>query len=94
MNDADLPDRLATWLESSGRALELRTARLFRRTPGVRRTEQSLAYDDLVSGQQREGDVLGVYHWLTPNLAVSVEVAVECKAGEDHPWVAFYDERR
>ena len=94
MSESTLPERLADWLETSGRALELRTARAFRAHPAVRRAEQSVAYEDVNSKHQREGDVLAVYHWLTGNLAVSLEVAAECKGAVDRPWVAFYDHRR
>ncbi len=38
--------------------------------------------------------MLAVYHWFAGNLAVSFEVAAECKGGVDHPWVAFYDQFR
>ena len=37
--------------------------------------------------------MLAVYHCFSDDLAVSLEVAAECKAGADHPWVAFYDNR-
>lgn len=89
----DLQAKLAQWLETSGRALELRTARMFQGQPSARRIDQSVPYEDVISKQQREGDVLAVYHWITTELAVAVETAVECKSGKANPWVAFYDDR-
>ena len=58
------------------------------------RVDQSANYEDVETQKQREGDVLAVYHWQTPSLAVAIEVTVECKAGKASPWVAFYDDRR
>ena len=55
---------------------------------------QSVAYEDPETKQQREGDVVAAYRWITDELAVSIEAAVECKAGKSHPWVAFYDDHR
>ena len=89
----DLQAKLEQWLETSGRALELRTARMFRGQPSARLINQSMAYEDVNTKQQREGDVLAVYHWITTELAVAVEVAAECKSAKANPWVAFYDDR-
>lgn len=90
--DDELQRKLAAWVEISGRALELRTARTFRSSPAVQFARQSVMYEDGPTKQQREGDVVAVYRWLAGDLAVSLEVAVECKAGREHPWVAFYDD--
>jgi|SRR5680860_229730 len=95
MADEGLIPRLTTWVETSGRALELRTARSLRRA-STRLALQEVTYEDVETGTRRPGDVLAVYQYPkdgTP-AAVSLEVAVECKAGKDHPWVAFYDEGR
>ncbi len=55
---------------------------------------QSVAYEDPRSGQQREGDVLADYPWFAESSTSYVEAAVECKSAKDHPWLAFYDKRR
>lgn len=93
MSNDDLQAKLEQWLETSGRALELRTARMFRGQPSARIIMQSMAYEDVNTKQQREGDVLAVYHWIATELAVAVEVATECKSAKANPWVAFYDDR-
>ena len=94
MGGEELLQRLSEWVEISGRALELRTARTFRERRCVRQLNQSVAYEDPVTKQQREGDVLAVFRYVVDQLAVSVDVAVECKAAKEHPWVAFYDDQR
>ena len=94
MGADELHERLTGWIETSGRALELRTARTFRGRPLVKYANQSVAYEDPETKQQREGDVVAAYRWITDELAVSIEAAVECKAGKSHPWVAFYDDHR
>jgi hypothetical protein len=94
MGQHELLIRLSAWVENSGRALELRTARTFRGGPSLRQLNQSVAYEDGVTKQQREGDVLAVLRYLVDQLAVSIDLAVECKAAKDYPWVAFYDEQR
>lgn len=88
----DLQSRVATWVETSGRALELRTARTLRQA-GARFVNQSMPYDDPRTKEQREGDVRGAVQWEESDGAYSVEFAVECKSGREHPWVAFYDGR-
>ena len=90
----DLEKNLAGWLENSGRALELRTARAFRGRGMVKRVEQSMTYEDAESQKPREGDVLAVYHWMSEGEGFFVEVTAECKSKKGHPWVAFYDDRR
>lgn len=92
MSDGELPARLAEWLESSGRALELRTARECRRYTANLVT-QSSTYDDLLSEKQREGDVLAVYSWPHQDRTLALKVAIECKSSAEKPWVAFYDGR-
>ncbi len=62
-------------------------------SPQRGRIEQSVPFEDVNTKQQREADVLAVYHWITAKLAVAVEVAAECKSGKANPWVAFYDDR-
>ena len=86
MGADELHERLTGWIETSGRALELRTARTFRGRPFVRYANQSVAYEDPETKQQREGDVVAAYRWITDELAVSVEAAFECKAGKSDPW--------
>lgn len=92
----DLTERLYGWLEESGRALEMRTARTLARTDGCRIALPSPAYEDVVTGKQREGDVMALFGGPRPGRKVSLayQLAVECKSGRDKPWIAFYDERR
>lgn len=91
----DLGQQLTTWVETSGRALELRTARLFAGHPSMKQLNQSWPYEDPATKQEREGDVLAVLGYVNAgNLVVSIDLAIECKAAKDHPWVAFYDDRR
>ncbi|GAA5122154.1 hypothetical protein GCM10023339_40110 [Alloalcanivorax gelatiniphagus] len=87
----DLEAALLKWLDTSGRALELRTMRTFRAREGIIKLQQSLPYEDPVTNKQREGDVLAAYHWASSERAVSFEFAIECKSGRANPWIAFYD---
>ena len=85
-----LDDKVAAWVESSGRALEMRVARAFHRVRA--RVEPSFIYDDVQSGKSREGDALATFEWSSPSgAAMSLEVVVECKHSIGKPWVAFYD---
>lgn len=88
----ELLDKVSEWVETSGRALELRTARAMREGYPLH-VNQSLAYADPETGKQREGDVGATYHWWMGDAAASLDVAIECKSGTNHPWVAFYDHR-
>lgn len=91
----DLPQKVASWVETSGRALELRTARLFGHFDSKKQLNQSWPYEDPSTRLEREGDVLAVLGYLnSENLSVSIDLAIECKAAKDQPWVAFYDDRR
>lgn len=39
--------------------------------------------------------MLAVLGYVTAdNLSASIDLAIECKAAKDHPWVAFYDDQR
>lgn len=86
----DLEAKLHDWLEKSGRALELRVARALQRHERIAHVNQARSYLDVVSEQQREGDVLGVFRWRNPRISGTLQLAIECKSGQDHPWVAFY----
>jgi len=89
-------DGIRRWVETSGRALELRTARAF----GARaRVEQSVRYLD--EGTERETDVVGHFEW-TPHTTLpneehppqmSLRVYVECKTAKPGAtaWVGFLD---
>lgn len=91
MSQDKMLDGVRTWLEASGRGLELRTARAFRRN-GAKRVAQSFLYIDPETQKQREGDVLAHYGWSgMQNVPCSLTAVVECKSGRDKPWVAFYD---
>lgn len=87
----DIDDKVRGWIESSGRALELRVARTFRRSPVVRSVRQSAHYEDPDQGKQREGDVLASYRLQAGDHTLTIEMAIECKSGKSKPWVAFYD---
>lgn len=78
------------WLESSGRALELRAARTLRQV-GLASVEPSLSYKDVVTDRLRETDVVARFTWLSmESVPSSITAAVECKSGRKHAWVAFY----
>ncbi len=89
----DLSVRLLEWVETSGRALELRTARQFRSLESVAMVSQSFSYQDPDTDRTREGDVCAIYRAEAPRSYLSIAAAVECKGGKDHPWVGFYDGR-
>ena len=87
----DFLEGVGQWLERSGHAFELRTARAFRKG-GAKPVTLSFTYTDGNTGALREGDVLAEYSWTAMNnTPASIEVVAECKSGRDHPWVAFYD---
>lgn len=87
----DFLQGLRSWLEKSGHAFELRTARAFREG-GAKPVTLSFTYADPISGMLREGDVLAEFRWMAMNdTPASIEVVIECKSGRDHPWVAFHD---
>ena len=85
-------DALLQWLESSGRALELRVTRAFRRH--ATQVRHSVFYTDGKSGKSREVDVVARFHGPphTEGQAV-LDVVIECKTGKPgSQWVAFRDE--
>lgn len=93
MNQPDVPlaNRIAEWVEVSGRSLELRTARAFRRQGAV--TALSANYVDQVTKVTREADVLARYRWPTSyGMDCDLTVVVECKGDRSKPWVAFFNE--
>lgn len=79
------------WLDTSGRALELRVARTFRRE-GAKPVSQTFRYLDPTTGVLREGDVLAEFGWKgRQEVPCSITAVVECKSSKQAPWVAFYD---
>jgi hypothetical protein len=91
--DDELLTQLHTWVEKSGRALELRVARTLR-TAGKASVQQSFTYLDEVTGLVRESDALARFRWTSLNdVPCDLTVAIECKSRNDKPWVAFYDRR-
>lgn len=91
MSDTELLDGISKWLETSGRAMELRVARKLRQA-GAGPVQQSFAYADGNTGVQREGDVLAMFPWTGERATpCAIELVVECKSNVQHPWVAFYD---
>lgn len=85
-----LPAKLAKWLEESGRALELRAARIFWQRNW--RVSTSFPYvDEFEPHATREGDVFGDYEWTGLNGArCLLRVVTECKNTPGKPWVALY----
>ena len=81
------------WLESSGRAFELRVAREFRSWGA--RVQQSYVFADPVTNVQREGDVLARFEWEGP-LAIpsDIRIVVECKGSQQYPWLGFRSQSR
>lgn len=91
MGERSEVDGLLDWLEASGRALELRVVRAFRRHAQVR---HSVHYIDKESGKPREVDVLARFYGShrTEDRA-QLDVVIECKTGKaGSQWVAFRDE--
>lgn len=87
MGEASLLDGVAKWLNTSGRALELRTARKLRQA-GAGPVEQSFVYTDFNTKVQREGDVLANFPWINESgVPCAIELVVECKSSVKHPWV-------
>lgn len=84
--------RTAQWVETSGRALELRVARVVRKI-GAAKVLPSFNYTDVVTGQSRESDVVARFEWISINRTpCSITAAIECKSSTKHPWVAFYSD--
>ena len=79
--------RITTWVERSGRALELRVARIFQRAGA----DVRMSHPYMGQQQARETDVLADFPWLAlGNADARLTVIVECKHSADKPWVAFY----
>lgn len=86
----NLTERLTGWLETSGRALELRMSRAARKAGAA--VDQSWTYQDGNTGKAREGDVLASFRWEgLEKRPMDLHVVVECKSSTKHPWVAFMD---
>lgn len=95
-SDGDFEKKLYNWVEDSGRALELRVARLFKQT-NVMSVDVSRRYQGTDGGEAREIDVAAVYRTfvaLEPGHLFQMLVTVECKSGAEKPWVVFYDDSR
>lgn len=87
-----LIEKLYSWLDTSGRALELRVTRRFREARAM--VSPSFAFIDTVTGLGRETDVVAEFEWQaklsqTTDLSCSLTAVVECKSSKKHPWVAF-----
>lgn len=87
-------DSLRRWVEKSGRALELRVARMFVKA-GANDVVMSRQYQgDDMSSDMREIDVLASFSATSPNGSNhSIIVAVECKRSERKPWVGFLQDQ-
>lgn len=83
-------DAVRAWIEDSGRALELRTARAFQRAGAD--VLLSSPYLDSSAGEQkvREADVTADFGWTSYDLPAHLRASVECKNSTKHPWVIFY----
>lgn len=88
--EGSLDARLERWVESSGRALELRVARAFWQRDW--RVSTSFPYVDLFApNATREGDVLGDLEWTgSSDARCLLRVIVECKHTPGKPWVSFF----
>lgn len=83
-----LDEEVRRWLETSGRALELRVAREFRRRDAD--VEPSVGYTDVATGKLREADVVATFTWAgLDSVPCTLTTGVECKSSKDKPWVAF-----
>lgn len=90
MGDKDEAEGLVQWLEESGRALELRVMRAFRRHA---RVEHSVYYTDPNTGKSREVDVVARFYGPPRENQSHLDVVVECKTGKaGSQWVAFADD--
>lgn len=92
MGEDNEVDGLLKWLEESGRALELRAMRAFRRHAQV---QHAVYYTDRDGGKSREIDLVARFKGSRrgdrdPN---QLDVVVECKTGKPgSQWVGFRDE--
>lgn len=90
MTDEGLIRSVLQWLETSGRALELRVARTLRQV-GLADVQPAFSYLDTVTGRARESDVVAGFPWTgMQGVPCTITVAVECKSSTNHPWVAFH----
>lgn len=88
----ELFQKVDGWVESSGRALELRTARVLK-AAGADIVQMSRRYEGTTTEQAREMDVFAAFAWhAAPGVNAQLRVAVECKSSKDKPWVAFRDD--
>lgn len=84
-------ESVLSWVEESGRALELRTARTLIRS-GAPRVRTSLNYFSDAK-DAREIDVFGRYSWKEKSgTESSLLIAIECKLSPNKPWVGFYQD--
>lgn len=91
MGERSETEGLLQWLEESGRALELRVLRAFRRHAEAR---HAVYHRDQESGKPREVDVMARFHGSRGGVSrPHFDVVVECKTGKPgSQWVAFRDE--
>lgn len=90
----DLYRKVSDWVEWSGRALELRTARALK-AAGADVVQMSRRYEGTTTEQHREMDVFAAFAWCAaPGTNAQLRVSIECKSSKDKPWVAFRDDWR
>jgi hypothetical protein len=91
-NAKTLSDEVVGWVQTSGRALELRAARVLAQHGATVTT--SFPYVDVhPPNAQREGDVLADFAYVGFNASrCLLRVVVECKHTPGKPWVGFYGE--
>lgn len=88
----DLYRKVDDWVERSGRALELRTARVLK-AAGADVVQMSRRYEGTTTEQHREMDVFAAFAWrAAPGVNAQLRVSIECKSSKDKPWVAFRDD--
>lgn len=89
MSDGDSAARVRSWIEQSGRALELRVARALR-VAGSTQVQIAHHYRDAVTSNLREADVIACFSWTGLNgTECTITLSVECKSSSQYPWVGF-----
>ena len=99
MTDSDheakptLPEKVLSWMETSGYGLEMRVGRSLQTSVAGLQTQLGAWYLDPETRKEREIDVVGQLtgfskeaecHW-------RLSIVVECKGGRTKPWVVMRD---
>lgn len=87
----DLPQRIKTWLEKQGQAMEMRVAKAFRESGFS--VSQYDCFIDQETEIVRQVDVVASLSRNIDNCLVTVKLVVECKYLK-HPWVILVNPRK